>query len=106
MITDSASAKFLGLSSAQRVLRHIFIVIPTRRRGGRVQFQLLPERVFADERAGRHLIADAAGRFGDEADARADNLLCADLFRRVHALTLRVRRVVERADPIELDRAS
>ena len=46
-VADSACRKVLGLSSAQRVLRHIFIIIPARRRGGRIQFQLLPEGVFA-----------------------------------------------------------
>ena len=54
---DSAYGKVLGLSSAQWVLRHIFIIIPARRRSGRIQFQLLPERVFAHQRPGADLTA-------------------------------------------------
>ena len=81
---DGACGKVLGLSSAQRVLRHPFIVIPARRRCGRIQFQFLPERVFADERTGRYLIAAATGRFGDEADVERAHAVQLDGTSGVH----------------------
>ena len=60
--------KVFGLSLAIRTITPSSCLSASRRRGGRIQRQFLPKCVFTHQRAGRNLIADDMGRFGDEAD--------------------------------------
>ena len=60
--------KVFGLSLAIRTITPSSCLSASRRRGGRIQRQFLPKRVFTHQRAGRNLIAADMGRFGYEAD--------------------------------------
>ena len=60
--------KVFGLSLAIRTITPSSCLSASRRRGGRIQLQFLPKRVFTHQRAGRNLIAADMGRFGYEAD--------------------------------------
>ena len=73
---------------------------------GDVFAEQFPEDVFADEASRDDLSLAAAGAFGDEAHARAGNLLGADLVGRVHTVAFGVDGVVERAHAFQLDGTS
>ena len=63
---DLCKSFWLVLSHTNHYSQFLLLRFPTK--GGRIQRQFLPKRVFTHQRAGRNLIAADMGRFGYEAD--------------------------------------